>query len=599
MVDNKLAAAITPAAPESEAATIAATSIGGDEKGSNAGDTSDPEIETVSNRAPTPGPSNDPEKTDLARQATAVSKTGQSIAQVATREDGTEYPTGTKLGLIVLALCLSVFLMALDNSIIATAIPKITDQFQSLQDVGWYGSAYLLTTAALQLLFGRFYTFFSIKWVYLIAIAIFELGSLICAVANNSVTLIVGRAVAGVGSAAIFSGALIILAYSVPLAKRPLYSGMIGSMYGIASVSGPLLGGVFTDEVTWRWCFYINLPIGAITLVVIAIFFPDPHRTVTNDDTTWERIKRFDPFGTAVFMPAIICLLLALQWGGTTYEWNSWRIILLFVFFGVLITIFLYIQHLQQDLATVPPRIFFKRSVWASCAYSFCVGAAFLGAVYYLPIWFQSVKGASAVRSGIMNLPMLISTVVVSIFAGAAVTVWGYYTPFMLVSSVFVAVGFGLITTFRPDTGSPTWIGYQILAGAGIGFGMQQPLMAVQTVLDIHDVPTGTSVVIFMQTLGGALFVSIAQNVFTNKLVEYIAEYVPEIADPRSVLAVGATSVQSLIDPALLPRVTLAYNDALDQVFIVFAALASASIIGAIFVEWKSVKGKNVEMAMA
>jgi MFS family permease len=141
-----------------------------------------------------------------------------------------------------------------DNSIIATAIPKITDEFHSLQDVGWYGSAYLLTTAALQLLFGKFYGYFSIKWVYLLAIVLFEIGSVVCGAANTSWSLIIGRAVAGMGSAAIFSGSLIILAYSVPLAKRPLYSGMIGGMYGIASVAGPLLGGVFTDKVTWRWC---------------------------------------------------------------------------------------------------------------------------------------------------------------------------------------------------------------------------------------------------------------------------------------------------------------------------------------------------------
>jgi MFS family permease len=143
--------------------------------------------------------------------------------------------------------------MALDNTIVATAIPKITDHFQSLDDVGWYGSAYLLTTAGFQLLFGKFYTFFSIKWVYITAISFFELGSLICGVAPTSNALIVGRAIAGIGAAGIFSGALIIIAYAVPLHQRPMFTGVIGAMYGLASVAGPLLGGVFTDKVTWRW----------------------------------------------------------------------------------------------------------------------------------------------------------------------------------------------------------------------------------------------------------------------------------------------------------------------------------------------------------
>ncbi|KAJ6180746.1 hypothetical protein N7519_011207 [Penicillium mononematosum] len=191
--------------------------------------------------------------------------------------EGPQYPKGPQLALITLALCLGVFLVALDNSIIATAIPKITVQFHSLEDVGWYGSAYLLTTASLQLLFGKFYTFFNVKWTYLFAIGLFELGSLICGVANSSLTLIMGRAVAGIGSAGIFSGSLIIVAHSVALKRRPLYNSCIGGMFGISSVAGPLLGGVFTDKVTWRWCFYINLPIGAVTVLVITIFFTAPN----------------------------------------------------------------------------------------------------------------------------------------------------------------------------------------------------------------------------------------------------------------------------------------------------------------------------------
>jgi hypothetical protein len=345
-------------------------------------------------------------------------------------------------------------------------------------------------------------------------------------------------------------------------------------------------------------CFYINLPIGAITIVVIAIFFPDPNRAKPKDQTWAERIKEFDPMGTAIFMPAVICLLLALQWGGTKYDWDSGRIIALLVIFGIFIIVFLGIQWWQQENATVPPRIFKKRTVWSGSIYSFSVGAAFLSSVYFLPIWFQAVKGATAVHSGIMNLPMLISTVVMSLIAGALVTAFGYYTPFMIAGSIFMSIGYGLTSTFEPNTRSPVWIGYQILAGAGCGFGMQQPMMAVQTVLDIKDVPTGTAVIVFLQTLGGALFVSISQNVFTNKLVEFVRDYAPGL-DPNVVLATGATSIQKTIPSQFLEGVTLAYNDALTKTFLVSAAMATVSIVGSSLIEWKSVKGKKVEMAMA
>lgn len=379
-------------------------------------------------------------------------------------------------------------------------------------------AAYMLTTASLQLLSVKFYSFFSIKWVFLVSIFLFELGSLICGVAQNSLTLIIGRAVAGMGSAAIFSGALIILAHSVPLERRPMYSGFIGSMYGIASVAGPLLGGAFTDKVTWRWCFFINLPIGAVTLLVIEIFFPDPQ--VKRESETWSKsFRRFDPLGNLVFMPAIICLLLVMQWGGITYAWNSWRVILVFCLFGVLLIVFLFVQYWQQDFATAPLRIFLKRTVWSAAIFTFCIGAAFLSSVYYLPICFQAVKSASAVNSGVMNLPLLISNVVASIISGIAVTTFGYYTPFMLLASVIKPISYGLMTTFHPGTPHSKWIGYQVLAGFGIGFGVQQPLIAVQVVLDIADVPTGTALMVFMQVLGGALFVSVDENVFSNKLV--------------------------------------------------------------------------------
>ena len=397
--------------------------------------------------------------------------------------DEPEYPKGAKLGIITASLCLSVFLMAIDNTIIATAIPRITDHFKSIDDVGWYGSAYLLTTCAFQLMFGKFYTFFPIKWVYLSAIFIFEIGSVVCGAAPTSVALIIGRAVAGIGSAGIFSGALIIIAYTVPLDKRPIYTGIIGGMYGIASVAGPLMGGAFTDHVSWRWCFYINIPIGAITIVGIAIFFTSPARKNEESIGAKNRFKQFDPIGTAFFIPAIICLLLALQWGGSKYEWGNGRIIALFVLFGVLIIGFVAVQLWQQENATVPPRIVKQRSVAAAAFYSACVGGAFFVLIYFVPIWFQAIKGVSAVESGIRNLPMIIGLVIASIISGGLVTTFGYFTPFMIFSTVLSSIGVGLLSTWQVSTGHSKWIGYQAVYGIGVGAGMQQGMIAVQAVL--------------------------------------------------------------------------------------------------------------------
>jgi hypothetical protein len=204
----------------------------------------------------------------------------------------------------------------------------------------------------------------------------------------------------------------------------------------------------------------------------------------------------------------------------------------------------------------------------------------------------------SATQSGIRNLPVILGLVVISMLAGGLVTAVGYYTPFMLISAVLMAIGSGLLTTFEVDTGSPQWIGYQFIFGAGVGFGMQQTLVAVQTVLPAADVPIGTAIMMFSQTLGGALFISVAQNVFTNQLIKNLKTAVPDL-DPAIVLMVGATELKNQIEQRYLPGVLTAYNLALTQTFYVSVATATVSIVGAAFVQWTSMKGKKIEMAMA
>jgi len=464
--------------------------------------------------------------------------------------------------------------------------------------VGWYGSAYLLTTCAFQLFFGKLYTFLSLKWIYLSAITIFEIGSAVCGAAPNSPALIVGRAIAGLGSAGIFSGAVLIVSNTVPLKQRPTYMGLIGGMYGIASVAGPLMGGAFTDKVSWRWCFYINLPIGAITILFIALFY-HPTKRAQGMAMGWkEKFQQFDLYGTVIFLPMIVCLLLALQWGGSKYPWHDGRIIALFVVFGVLLCMFIPIQIWKKDNATVPPRVLGQRSVRAGAWFAVSLGAAFFVFVYYLPIWFQAIKGVSAVGSGIRNIPMILSLVIFSMFCGITVTKVGYYTPFVITSSVLMAIGAGLLSTFTIHTPSGKWIGYQIIFGAGVGFGMQNTLIAVQTVLPEKDIPIGTAIIMFFQTLGGALFISVAQNVFTNRLLSNLKQVVPGL-NPEVVMATGATSLKDVIPKQFLPGVQIAYNSSIMNTFYVAVAMASMSAFGSLFLEWRSVKGKKIEMAAA
>ncbi|KAE8369945.1 major facilitator superfamily domain-containing protein [Aspergillus caelatus] len=516
-----------------------------------------------------------------------------STEKIDTEVRENEYPSITKVIVVILALYLAVFLVALDQTIIGVAIPKITDQFKSIEDIAWYGSAYFLTSTALQPSYGRIYKIFSVKWGFLIAVLIFEIGSLICAVAPSSTVLIVGRAVAGIGVAGIFSGALVIISMTVPLPKRPLVFGMFGMVWGIASIAGPLLGGAFTDGVSWRWCFYINLPIGGLSIAVIIFILRVPKKSEFSGTPILDRIKQLDLIGASLLIPAIVCLLLALQWGGNKYPWNSSRVIGLFVGFGLMIIIFTFSQIKLGDRATLPPGILKRRSVLSATMFALFFGGAFFLLVYYVPIFFQSVKGSSAMKSGIQLLPLMLATVISSVLVGAFVTAAGYYTPFLIGSTAIAAIGTGLITTYSVDISTGKWIGYQILVGAGVGAGFQIPMTAVQTVLPPEDIPVGTAAVMFFQTLGGALFIAVGQSVFQNGLIDGIREYAPTV-DPRAIVGAGATEMRHVL-AALgqldqLDAVIRAYMSGLRDAYRVSLALALVAFVASCFLEWKSVK---------
>lgn len=365
--------------------------------------------------------------------------------------------------------------------------------------------------------------------------------------------------------------------------------GIGGLVFGVASAVGPLLGGAFTDGPGWRWCFYINLPCGAAVFVLLFIFLRIPTEMRQRKPTTLkEKATRLDPLGTFFFLPCIICLLLALQWGGVTYNWSNARIIVLLVLSGVLFVAFIFVQKWKGENATVPGHIFLNRSIIAGAWFCFCNGGSMQAMFYFLPIWFQAIRGASAVESGIMNLPMVLGLVIASVSAGIITRRIGYFTPWMILSSIITPVGAGLISTFTPYTAHPAWIGYQALFGLGFGFGNQQPSVAAQTILARKDVPTGASLMMFCQTLGGAVFISVGNNIFDSRLARDLTR-IPGI-NVGSVVKTGATDLRKMVSSSMLPQVLVAYNDALRATFYLVTALTCLTVFGSAAMEWRSVK---------
>lgn len=479
------------------------------------------------------------------------------------------------------------FLPRQDQTVITTAVPKIANEFHAIEDVGWYTVAYLLTTSTFQVAYGKLFTTMSVKVVFLVAMATFEVGSIICAAAPNSTTLIVGRAVAGLGAAGLFPGSTLILTHTVPLERRPGLLGLMTGMFGVASLCGPFIGGAFADGVTWRWCFIINVPLGVVTAAVVVVYVRTPIDPAYAAWSLRRRVAYAKLPEILLLVAALICLVLALQWGGSTYPWNSGAIVALLVVFAVLALVFVGMQAFFPALRTVPTSIINNRDIWFGALFAACTSAAMFVAVTYLPIYFQAAKGASALTSGLDVMPLILGFLVFSILSGILTSVTGYYNPSLFLCTVFGSVGAGLLSTLRFDTPTGQWIGYQVLLGAGIGFGLQQPLLMAQVVLDPADVPFGVAFTNMMQMLGGTIFVAVSQNVFLSSLIRELPKALPGF-DASRLLGGGVTDF-SIFTREQLPIAIPIYATSLARLFYIVVGLLAATILSAACVRWRRV----------
>ena len=389
------------------------------------------------------------------------------------------------------------------------------------------------------------------------------------------------------------SGAYTIIGFAVKPDLRPAFTGIVGASYGVASVIGPLLGGVFSDQLSWRWCFYINLPIGGISALIIFIFFKTPANSVPIHASLMEKLLQMDPLGTFTFMAAVVCYILALQWGGVTKAWNSRDVVGTLVSFIVLLMVFVFIQWYNGERAIIPFRLVKERTNYIGMMYIFTIGGAFFVLLYYLPIYFQVVSGVSPQESGIRNLAMIIAVTLGTIVSGGYITAKGHFVPLMIGGAIFATIGSGLVFTLNISSPSSKWIGYQVLAGLGLGVGFQIPIIATQAISNVADLSSSTAMVLFCQTVGGAFFVAAGQSALGNVVLKKLPIYAPSL-NPKQVFAVGSTELKNVFSAEQLPAIQHAYMDGLHAAWAIAIASAGLATVLSLFSKWRNLKGMNV-----
>jgi len=429
-----------------------------------------------------------------------------------------------KFALIYTSLVLSLVMSSLDITIISTALPRISSEFHAYESFTWIITAYMLTNTAIQPMFGKFADIFGRKFMIVLTLSLFVVSSFICGAAPNIGVLILGRAIQGIGGGGVSVLVNIIIADIIPLRKRGLFMGINGAIFSFSSVVGPLLGGFFTDKITWRWAFYINVPIGIVCLILIIFFFKMPKE----EGSLSEKIKRIDFAGTFSVIGSLVCLLLGLNWGGQKYPWSSTIIISLFAVGFFLLVVYIVIECKFAREPITPPELFKYRNITAPCITSFFNGMAFLTCVNTLPLLYQDGRGLSATNAGLRMTPCSFCITISAILSGILIGKWGHIDKYIKGGSFLMI--FSTYTMTLIDVNTPYYLEliYYIFFGLTVGLIFQNCIMVAQQISPPEYLAISTTLISFFNTIGAVVGVAIHGALLQNFFPSCYKKHFPQ-----------------------------------------------------------------------